>query len=60
MPAFHARPGPRSGRGSASVRVPGFTLTPGRHLRGSALGWHDHEVHLLATNRGHELTAASA
>jgi len=43
MPAFHARPGPRAGRGSASVRVPGFTLTPGRHLLGSALGWHDHE-----------------
>ena len=43
MPAFHARPGPRAGRGSASVRVPGFTLIPGRHLGGSALGWHDHE-----------------
>lgn len=43
MPAFHARPGPRTARGSASVRVPGFTLTPGRHLRGSALAWHDHD-----------------
>lgn len=24
------------------MRVPGFTVTPGRHRRGSALGWHDH------------------
>jgi AraC family transcriptional regulator len=23
--------------------VPGFTVTPGRHARGSAIGWHDHE-----------------
>jgi len=25
------------------VRVPGFTLTPGRHARGTALAWHDHD-----------------
>ena len=24
------------------MQVPGFALTPGRHARGTALGWHDH------------------
>jgi AraC family transcriptional regulator len=43
LPAFHARPGPRGARAAASVQVPGFTLTPGRHSRGTALGWHDHD-----------------
>lgn len=43
LPAFHSRPGARGTRGPAAVRVPGFTLTPGRHGRGTALGWHDHD-----------------
>jgi AraC family transcriptional regulator len=43
LPAFHARPGPRGARAATSVRVPGFTLTPGRHARGTALGWHEHD-----------------
>jgi AraC family transcriptional regulator len=41
-PAFYSRPGPRAARTPASVGVPGFTVTPGRHARGTTLGWHDH------------------